>query len=139
MIRMRLAPETDYRELELLKQRAEADWTAVDLRVREILSDVRRRGDDALRDWTQRLDGFRPDGFRVGPEALQEAWAETPADLQAILREAAERIRRFHSLQQERSWTTEAEPGVSLGQRVTPWTGWASMCPAARRLTPPRC
>jgi len=117
---MRLSPGTDYRELELLKQRAEADWTAVDLRVREILSDVRRRGDDALRDWTQQLDGFRPDGFRVGPEALKEAWAGTPEDLQGILREAAERIRRFHSLQQERSWTTESEPGVSLGQRVTP-------------------
>ncbi len=120
MIRITLEPGTDYRELELLKQRAEADWTAVDLKVREILSDVRLRGDEALRDWTQQLDGFRPDGLRLSPEALQQAWAETPADLQGILREAAQRIRRFHGLQQERSWTTETEPGVSLGQRVTP-------------------
>ena len=41
--------------------------------VREILADVRARGDDAVRDLTERFDGTRPDALRVPMEALTAA------------------------------------------------------------------
>lgn len=120
MIRMKLGKNTDFKELALLQDRAAEDWSAVDNKVRAILSDVKLRGDEALRDWTEQLDKFRPDSLAVTPQEIQQAWSETEPELKEILKEAAERISRFHSFQLERSWTTDAEPGICLGQKVTP-------------------
>ncbi len=120
MIRMKLGKNTDFRELALLQDRAAEDWSAVDNKVRAILADVKLRGDEALRDWTEQLDKFRPDSLAVTPQEIQQAWSETEPELKEILKEAAERISRFHSFQLERSWTTDAEPGICLGQKVTP-------------------
>lgn len=120
MIRMKIGKNSDFKELALLEDRAAEDWSAVDQRVRAILLDVRQRGDEALRDWTEQLDKFRPESLQVTPQEIQHAWDETEPDLKAILEEAAQRIRRFHSFQLERSWTTDAEPGICLGQKVTP-------------------
>lgn len=120
MIRLKIEKNSDFKELALLQDRAADDWSAVDERVRAILLDVRQRGDEALRDWTEQLDRFRPDLLAVTPQAVQTAWDETTPELKDILGEAADRIRRFHSFQIERSWTTDAEPGICLGQKVTP-------------------
>ncbi len=120
MIRMKIEKDADYRELALLQDRAAEDWSAVDSKVRQILADVKGRGDEALRDWTEKLDMFQPGDLKVGSREIEKAWEETEPELKVILAEAAERIRRFHSFQLERSWTTDAEPGVCLGQRVTP-------------------
>lgn len=120
MIRMKLGKNTDFKELALLQDRAAEDWSAVDNKVRAILSDVKLRGDEALRDWTEQLDKFRPDSLAVTSQEIQQAWSETEPELKEILKEAAERISRFHSFQLERSWTTDAEPGICLGQKVTP-------------------
>ncbi len=120
MIQMKLEKNTDFKALAILQDRAEGDWSAVDEKVRTILLDVKQRGDEALRDWTEQLDRFRPDSLAVTPLEIQNAWEETAPELKAILEEAAQRIRRFHSFQVERSWTTDAEPGICLGQQVTP-------------------
>lgn len=120
MIRMKIEKNADYKELSLLQDRAAEDWSAVDSKVREILADVKARGDEALRDWTEKLDLFRPEALGVAPGETEKAWEETEPEFKAILTEAADRIRRFHGFQLERSWTTDAEPGVCLGQKVTP-------------------
>ncbi len=120
MIRMKIEKDTDFKELALLQDRAAEDWSAVDQKVRAILADVKQRGDAALRDWTEQLDKFRPESLAVTPQEVQKAWDETEPELKEILAEAIERIRRFHSFQLERSWTTDAEPGICLGQKVTP-------------------
>lgn len=120
MIRMKIGENTDFKELTLLQDRAAEDWSAVDQRVRTILQDVKQRGDEALRSWTEELDGFRPEALSVPPQELQLAWDQAEPELKAILEEAAQRIRRFHSFQLERSWTTDSEPGICLGQKVTP-------------------
>lgn len=120
MIRIKIGENTDFKELSLLQDRAAEDWSAVDQRVRTILQDVKQRGDEALRSWTEELDGFRPEALAVPSQELQLAWDQTEPELKAILEEAAQRIRRFHSFQLERSWTTDSEPGICLGQKVTP-------------------
>lgn len=120
MIQMKLEKNTDFKALAILQDRAAGDWSAVDEKVRTILLDVKQRGDEALRDWTEQLDRFRPEALAVTPQEIQKAWEETEPELKVILQEAAQRIRRFHSLQVERSWTTDTEPGICLGQQVTP-------------------
>jgi histidinol dehydrogenase len=87
--------------------------------VRRILSDVRERGDDALRYWTETIDGQKLDRFDIPPEEWSAAYDRLPAELQASLRVAAERIRAFHARQPIPAWSTTELGGV-LGQNVTP-------------------
>ena len=65
--------------------------------VAQILADVRQRGDDALREWTARIDGLELDDFEVQAEALEAGYKALPADLARALELSARRIRDFHS------------------------------------------
>jgi histidinol dehydrogenase len=88
--------------------------------VRRILRDVRTRGDDALRDWSARLDGFPADApLRVPDEQLASALEALPALEREALELAAERIRGFYSRQPLTSWFTN-DLGGTLGQIIRP-------------------
>jgi histidinol dehydrogenase len=95
-----------------------ADLTPAEA-VGRILADVRERGDEALRDWTARVDGIALDDLQVPPRQLAEAYAALPADLADALDLAAGRVRDFHARQPLPSWTTTDMGGV-LGQRAVP-------------------
>jgi histidinol dehydrogenase len=69
--------------------------------VREIVDDVRRRGDAALREWTRRIDGVDVSALRADSDELRRAWDATPAEVRDALRTAAGRIRGFHELQRD--------------------------------------
>jgi histidinol dehydrogenase len=69
--------------------------------VRRILDEVREEGDDAVRRWSERLDGTAPASSRVPAAALEAAWSATPPALQEALRAAAERIREVHAAQRD--------------------------------------
>jgi histidinol dehydrogenase len=87
--------------------------------VTRILADVRQRGDDALRDWTSRLDGHSPDRFAIPWEELEAALEHLPSEQRIALETAAARIRSFHQAQPVTSWLTQASGGIS-GQLVRP-------------------
>lgn len=95
------------------------DVSAASESVRHILDDVRQRGDAALLDWTEKLDGVRLDEVQVSAELIRTAPERIPADLLEALKLAASRIRAFHERQPLPNWTTTDLGGV-LGQRVTP-------------------
>src|SRR5581483_10802463 len=69
--------------------------------VREIVADVRARGDAALRAWTKRIDGVDVAVTRAGGDALRRAWDATAPAVQDALRVAERRIRAFHELQRD--------------------------------------
>jgi histidinol dehydrogenase len=85
--------------------------------VDRILRDVRERGDAALAEWTEKLDGRKSTDFRVPQDEIQAALADLPADQRAALELAAERIRKFHQAQPITSWMTH-NMGGTLGQYV---------------------
>jgi len=87
--------------------------------VRRILTDVRQRGDAALRDWSQRLDVYSPQTFQVPSSELASAYASISSDQREALETSAERIRRFYSRQPLNSWIMQEEDG-SLGQLIRP-------------------
>lgn len=87
--------------------------------VDRILRDVQERGDAAVLDWTECIDGVRPASLRVDRAAIDAAVSRTPASLLKSLAEAADRIRAFHACQPIESWSTQ-ELGGRLGQRVSP-------------------
>jgi len=74
-----------------------------------IVSDVKERGFDAVREWAERLDGVAP--------ARATAAGEVPR--QAI-EELTERVRRWHELQRPLDVELEVEPGVLLQRRWVP-------------------
>ncbi|AWN22948.1 histidinol dehydrogenase [Deinococcus irradiatisoli] len=84
--------------------------------VERILADVRARGDDALLDWTEKVDGFRPT-LRVSAEEIEAAQVE-PA-LHGAIRLAISRVRDFYLKQPAHGWIDHAEGGA-LGQLVRP-------------------
>ena len=86
--------------------------------VRNIIDEVRRRGDDALRDYTLQFDGIKLTSLEIGKEQISRAYQEIDADLVAALKLAAERIRAFHTRQKETIWGEATKPGS--GQLVRP-------------------
>ncbi|HSH30754.1 MAG TPA: histidinol dehydrogenase [Thiohalobacter sp.] len=96
---------------------------AVNSTVREILRDVRRRGDAALVEYTNRFDRMQAAGMaelELAPAALQAALDRIPAERRAALETAAGRIRAYAEHQKLESWSYTEADGTVLGQKVTP-------------------
>jgi len=91
--------------------------------VREILGQVRTRGDDALLEYTHRfdrLDVTKAADLELPVERLQQALAGIPTEQRAALETAAARIRAYAERQKLESWSFTEADGTVLGQQVTP-------------------
>ncbi|OIK16383.1 histidinol dehydrogenase [Bacillus sp. MUM 116] len=88
--------------------------------VKNILFDIRTRGDLALREYTEKFDRVQLNSFSVMEEEIAEAYKIVDEDFVAIVQEAAENIRSFHEKQLRPSWMTTEENGTILGQKITP-------------------
>jgi histidinol dehydrogenase len=86
--------------------------------VRRILADVRRRGDAAVSDWSEKLDGVRGP-LMVDRQTLDAACERVEPSLLAALHLAAQRIEAFHRRQPTISWIHNDPDGV-VGQLVRP-------------------
>ncbi|MBN1977338.1 MAG: histidinol dehydrogenase [Anaerolineae bacterium] len=87
--------------------------------VARLLADVRNHGDEALREWTARIDGLTLDDLEIPASEWKAAHDRLPADLAEALKLSAERIRDFHARQPIPCWTTDAMGGT-LGQKLVP-------------------
>jgi len=87
-----------------------------------IIKDVRRRGDAALFAWTRRLDAIKltRKSMWVSAGEQRAALRQVPKELSSALEHAARNIRRVAEEQRPRSWSIAVEPGVRVGQRITP-------------------
>jgi histidinol dehydrogenase len=85
-----------------------------------IIDDVRRRGDEALIEYTRRFDGVELSELRIGEETLRRSAAKVDSKVVEALRLAIKNVRTFHERQLEESWEISPAEGVRLGQRITP-------------------
>jgi histidinol dehydrogenase len=101
---------------------AEESQAGVDSAVAAIVADVRKRGDAALCDYSQRFDNFRltPDSIRLTAEEIGLHTSAAAPGMLNVLREAIKNIREFHLQQKDESWEFYAGDGVRLGVRNTP-------------------
>ncbi len=114
--------QTDWPDIAAwLDQRKNPD-TKVDTIVRDILENVRQHGDNALVEYTAQFDcaDFTAAMLQVPTATVTAALEHIPSSDVAILEEAIDRIRTFHSNQKETSWWTTSEDGTLLGQMVRP-------------------
>lgn len=96
---------------------AEEDVSAA---VDEIIREVRRRGDEALRDYTRRFDGAEIQDLWVSAEEFNAARRAVDPYFLETLKEAAENIRRFHERQRHNDFVLTDRSGIVMGQRWTP-------------------
>jgi len=86
--------------------------------VRQIISEVRQRGDAALVDYTFRIDGVNLTSLEISKEQVSSAYREVNQELVSALKLAAERIRSFHSVQKDNLCKEFSVQG--LGQLIRP-------------------
>jgi histidinol dehydrogenase len=85
-----------------------------------IIEQVRVHGDRALRQLTEKFDGFDPDPIAVPEDELRLAAAAVPADLLAALDSAIGRIEMFHQAGKPEPVMVETAPGLSCEARYLP-------------------
>ena len=107
------------RALASLAHRGDADLARVEPDVRAILDAVRARGDAAVHELTERFEQRRASPLVWSRDAIVEGAKAFSAEGTAMLRDAADRIRRYHEKQVDRGFRYE-EDGIVLGQRVRP-------------------
>ena len=91
--------------------------------VRQILHDVRTRGDAAVLEYTQRFDRLNvaEAAQLVIPAArLKDARQRIPAPQREALEFATQRLRAYHEHQKTESWSYREADGTMLGQKITP-------------------
>ena len=90
--------------------------------VDEIIFEVRKRGDSALLDYTNRYDSRsckEANRLSVHQDQLDIALDALDDDLRTSLEKAAMRISDYHKHQLEKSWQFTEADGTSLGQKIT--------------------
>jgi len=85
-----------------------------------VIDNIRKNGDAALADYTEKFDKVRLDSIVVTREELDEAAASLDEDFRNILRDAASNIEHYHKCQIRQGYAVTDKEGVILGQRVTP-------------------
>jgi histidinol dehydrogenase len=119
------------------EERGAHDLAEVEPAVRRIVSNVRRKGDSALRRYAKRWDGLGSgEPLRVPETELHEAWQRTPPELQDAIARAAGNIRTYCEWQKPEEWRREIQPGVSVGQLVRPLEAVGCYVPGGRYPLP---
>ena len=104
--------------------------------VDEILNNICDRGDEALKEYTSRFDGFSAEKFQVPSDLILKAWEETPKELQDSLLLAKKRIEKFHTLQVPKNITHIGPHGELLGRRWSPVEKAGIYVPGGRAAYP---
>jgi histidinol dehydrogenase len=103
-----------------------------------LIEDVRRRGDAAVCDALATFDGIEvtPRELAVSPEEFERA--AVSADVDAALDDAIAHLRAFNEAQmrQAHDWSIESEPGLSVGEKITPITSAGLFTPSGKASYP---
>ncbi|MDD1616882.1 MAG: histidinol dehydrogenase, partial [Methylococcaceae bacterium NSP1-2] len=101
----------------------ETDDLDVHRRVLDIIADVRKRGDAAVIEYTNRFDNRQvvdASELEMSKETLKTAWENLPAAQTQALQTAADRVRAYAEHQKIQPWQYTEADGTVLGQKITP-------------------
>ncbi len=119
---LKLTNETTKTLLEKLLKRSPISYGSYEKSVNEIITQVREDGDEAIFALEKKFDHAELNGdtIRVTEEEIREAYELVDASLLDVIRKSLVNIRDFHQKQLQNSWFETKDPGIILGQRVTP-------------------
>ncbi len=103
--------------------------------VERILADVRKKGDQALLEYTRRFDApqMEIDQIQVSTTEIKAAAKKVDRQFKKALNRAVEQISAFHQKQMSRSWNDTSRPGTFLGQMVNPVDAAGVYVPGGRQ------
>ena len=107
--------EEFFKQLEERNGETDKKVTAV---VSEIIENVKKNGDDAVKAYTEKFDGKLPEYYEVPRDLINDALTEADPEFVNALLNAIENITDFHNRQKSQSFVNTKENGVILGQRV---------------------
>ena len=103
-----------------------------------LIDDVHERGDAAVCDALERFDGIAltPDRLRVGSDEIGEATVSPEVD--RALDDAIAHLRAFNEAQMEQAhdWSFESEPGLVVGEKISPVTSAGLFTPSGKASYP---
>ena len=102
---------------EVEKRSGEQDRKITEI-VSEIIAEVRKNGDKAVKDYTLKFDGKLPDYYEVPRDVINDALTNADQEFTDALLNAMENITAFHQRQKEQGFIDAQANGVVLGQRV---------------------
>ncbi len=105
----------------------------------ELIEDVRRHGDEAVARALKKFDGcdVEPSGLRVTDEELARARSQISDQLLAAIRDGIDHVRRFNEqLVARGDWEFESEPGLIVGEKVTPIASAGLFVPSGKGSYP---
>ena len=88
--------------------------------VEKIIDNVRKNGDKALFEYSEKFDRARLDSLIVSREEIDSAYASVDPELIRIMEDAKENIYAFHEKQKKTGFIIAENEGIVLGQRVIP-------------------
>lgn len=103
-------------------------------RVRGLIADIRTRGDEAVRQWSQEFDSWAPDTFRLDEAQIKALIDSLPQQVVDDIAFVQEQVRNFATAQRESMHDLEIEtlPGVRLGHRHVPIAAVGAYIPGGR-------
>lgn len=88
--------------------------------VEDIILDVRKRGDEALKEYEKKFDSAELSDLEASEEEINEAFLNVEENFIRILKRAKENITAFHKRQVRNSFIINDESGIVMGQKVIP-------------------
>ena len=110
--------KTEVEFLNKVEERNRSSNDNVSAIVKDIIENVRKNGDKAVREYTIKFDGKAPESVEVTREEIEAAAAQCDPAFIETLKKAAANIRDFHERQKQQSWLNTKENGVIMGQRI---------------------
>ncbi|MBR2884509.1 MAG: histidinol dehydrogenase [Clostridia bacterium] len=112
----------DYDKLSIddIFAREEEDTSRLENTVAEIIENVRKNGDAALKEYADKFDGGAPECLEVTEQEIEEAFKTVSPELIEIMKKAAKNIENFHKRQIRQSFIISEEDGAICGQKIIP-------------------
>ena len=102
--------------------------------VKNVIADIRSRGDLAVREYSEKFDNWSPERFRLSPTEISDIVARVPDTVLDDIRHVQHNVREFAKRQRESLTDFEVEtmPGVFLGQKNLPVAAAGAYIPGGR-------
>ena len=104
--------------IEELKLRVGGTSPEIEQKVAKIIEDVRTGGDDTVKAYSKKFDGWTPEILELSREEMEKLSEQCDKRFIESLKRAAENIYDFHSRQKQQSRIDPQPNGIIMGQRV---------------------
>ncbi|MBD3822183.1 MAG: histidinol dehydrogenase [Thiotrichales bacterium] len=126
-------------ELEKLLAWETVSNESVNTVVKDVIRNVRTRGDEALLEYTAKFDRLsleKGSDLEIPKAELMAALNRIPQDQKDGLELAAQRVKDYHEKQLMKSWSYKEADGTMLGQQVTPLDSVGLYVPGGKAAYP---